>query len=164
MGRILFLALLLGAWCAASLPAAELAVGDTMPAFAAKDQHGKAFKFDGGPKFLLLGFERSATTAANGKLAALEAGWLEKHDAVYVMDIHPMPAIARVFAMPKLRKNPQRIVLVDDPKLLASLPRQPGKITVLLLTPERKVNEIRYWNPASETPEAALNGPAQGHN
>jgi hypothetical protein len=164
-GRFCVAAALLEVMCLAlSLRGAELAVGDTVPNFAAKDQQGKPFKFEGGRKFLLLGFERGATTAADEKLAALGAGWLEKHDAVYVMDIHPMPRIVRVFALPKLRKNPQRIVLVDDPNLLMSMPRKPGNITVLMLTPERKVTEIRYWNAASESPDKVLNDPAQNRN
>jgi hypothetical protein len=140
---------------AISIHAGELAVGDTVPAFSAKDQFGKEFKPDAGLRFLLLGFDMSVSKTANLKLADLGAGWLEKHSAAYVLDIHTMPGVARLFAFPKMRKYPHRIVLGDDEKMLAVFPRQPEKITVLVLTPTGKISEIRWWNPATE-PLAAI--------
>jgi hypothetical protein len=98
-----------------------------------------------------------ASKAANLKLAELGPGWLEKQGAVYVLDIHTMPAIARVFALPKMRKYPQRIILADAESLLAPFPRQPERVTVLVLTPAGKLKEIRYWNPASEALATQLN-------
>jgi len=140
-----------------SLPAGELKVGDVVPAFSAQDQFGKEFKFAAGLHFLLLGFDMSSGKAANLKLADLGPGWLEKREAVYVLDVHTMPGIARVFALPKMRKYPHRIVLAEAESLLAPFPRQPDKITVLVLTPEGKIKEIRYWNPAKEAPGTQLN-------
>jgi hypothetical protein len=143
-------ALVLGAVIAGSAQAAPLAVGDAVPAFSAKDQFGKDFKFEPGLHFLLLGFDMGASKSANLKLSDLGAGWLEKQNAAYVLDIHTMPGIARVFAFPKMRKYPHRIILGDDANLLAPFPRQDGRITVLVLTPDGKICEIRYWNPATE--------------
>jgi hypothetical protein len=133
-----------------------LAVGDAVPGFAAKDQFGKDFKFEPGLHFLLLGFDMGASKAANLKLEKLGAGWLESKHAAYVLDIHTMPGIARVFAFPKMRKYPQRIILGDDEKMLAPFPRQDGRITVLVLTPAAKIQEIRYWNPSTQDAGDAL--------
>lgn len=147
-------------FCAAlapSLQASELKVGDPVPGFAAKDQFGKQFKFEAGLRFLLLGFDMGAGKAANLKLSELGPGWLEKHGAAYVLDIHAMPAIARVFALPKMRKYPHRIILAEAESLLAPFPRQPDRITVLVLTSRGKIGEIRYWNPASEALGSRLN-------
>jgi hypothetical protein len=127
--------------------AGELKAGDPVPAFAANDQFGKEYKFEPGPRFLLLGFDMGASKQANLSLAALGAGWLEKRQAVYVLDIHTMPAVARFFALPKMRKYPQRIVLMSDEQALAVFPRTPGKITVMVLAPDGKVREVRYWKP-----------------
>ena len=149
-------AALLGAALAGSVHASELAVGDPVPAFSAKDQVGKEFQSRSGLRFLLLGFEMSASKAANGRLAGLGAGWLEQQHAAYVLDIHTMPAVARFFALPKMRKYPQRIVLGEDEKLLAAFPRKPDRITVLVLTPEGRIQEIRYWNPAADAPDMVL--------
>lgn len=63
------------------------------------------------------------------------------------MDIHPMPGIARMFAFPKMRKYPQRIVLVDSADALAAFPKQSGRLTVLALTPAGRIEKISYWDP-----------------
>ena len=140
----------LGVSLTATLSAAQLAMGDAVPGFTAKDQFGKEFKFTPGLRFLLLGFDMSTGKLANHKLADLGAGWLEKQNAAYLLDIHTMPAVARLFALPKMRTYPERIVLAEDAKLLTPFPRQPERITVLVLTPAGKLGEVRYWNPATE--------------
>ena len=85
-----------------SARAAPLAVGDAVPSFSAKDQHGKEFVFTNGVHFLLVATERACGTSANHKLADQGAGFLEEHQAIYVMDIHTMPGVARLFALPKM--------------------------------------------------------------
>ena len=133
-----------------SARAAQLAVGDAVPTFSAKDQHGTKFVFTNGTQFLLVATERACGTSANHKLADQGVGYLEKHQAVYVMDIHTMPFVARLFALPKMRKYPQRIVLVDSAETLAWVPAQPGRVTVLALTSAGRIQKISYWNPDSE--------------
>lgn len=135
---------------------APLAVGDAVPPISAKDQFGKEFKLDSEkPRFLLIGLEMGASKSADIKLAALGAGWLEKHQAAYLVDIHKMPSFARVFALPKLKKYPERMVLIEDEKTLAGYPQKPGSITVLVLA-ENKVREIRFWKPATEPIDGVL--------
>ena len=133
-----------------SVRAAQLSVGDAVPAIAANDQHGTAFQFTNGLRFLLVATEMAASKSANQKLAAQGAGFLEQHQAAYLMDIHTMPGVARVFALPKLRKQPHRIVLVDTADALAAFPVQPGRVTVLALTPAGRVQKISFWDPARE--------------
>jgi hypothetical protein len=144
--------LLVLGFCLQSLSAcaAPMAVGDAVPAFVAKDQHGKEFVFTNNVRFLLVATEREPGTSANNKIAAPGAGFLEKYQAVYVMDIHTMPGVAKLFALPKMRKYPQRIVLVETAGVLAWVPTQPGRVTVLALTPAGRIEKISYWNPDSE--------------
>jgi hypothetical protein len=137
--------------------AREVAVGDAVPALVAKDQFDKEYKFAPGPKFLLVGFDMGASKAANQKLAQLGTGGLDKKGAIYVMDIHTMPGIARFFALPKMQKYPFRVILASTADLLAPFPHQPEKITVLALTPEGKIREIRDWDPAGEDIDKVLN-------
>ncbi len=136
-----------------SLPVlgAELVVGDAVPAITANDQNGLPYTFTNGTQCLLIAMEMDSAKAANHKLANQGAGFLEKHGAVYLMDVHTMPAIARVFAFPKMRKYPQRIVLVDAPDALNWVPVKPGQITVLSLTGAGHVNKISYWDPAKDS-------------
>ena len=130
--------------------AAPLAVGDLVPAISAKDQHGKEFDSTNGFQYLLIATEMACAKAANQKLAEQGAGFLEQHHAAYLLDIHTMPAIARFFAFPKLRKYPQRIILVDSSSALSGFPLQPGRATVLALSPAGRIAGIRYWDPVSE--------------
>ena len=141
----------LGVWLLGfSALAAQIAVGDAVPRISAKDQHGAPFVFTNGTQFLLVATEMAPATSASHNLAALGAGFLEKQQAVYLMDIHTMPSIARLFAFPKMRKYPERIVLVDSADTLAKFPSQPGRVTVLALTPAGRIQKISYWNPDSE--------------
>ena len=130
--------------------AAPLQVGDAVPVIAAKDQHGAAYTFANGTAFLLVATEMGSAKTANQKLAGEGAGFLAKHHAAYLMDIHTMPAVARYFAFPKLRKYPQRIVLVDNAETLSRVPVQPGRITILKLTPDRRIAKVSFWQPANE--------------
>lgn len=85
--------------------AGQLVVGDAVPVFSAKDQFGKEFSFTNGVQFLLIATEMACGKTANHKLAEQGAGFLEKNRAIYLMDIHTMPAIARVFALPKTSRD-----------------------------------------------------------
>jgi len=133
-----------------SAPASQLAVDDPLPTISAKDQHGAEFVFTNGTKYLLVATEMACAKAANHKLADQGGGFLEKSQAVYLMDIHTMPSIARMFAFPKMRKYPQRIVLVDSAATLADFPTQPGRVTVMALTSAGRIQKISYWNPDNE--------------
>ena len=133
-----------------SASAAALAVGDAVPVFSAKDQHGGVFNSTNGVRYLLVATEMACGKAANLKLAEQGAGLLETNCAAYLVDIHTMPAVARLFVLPKLRKYPHRIVLVEAAETLSLFPVQAGRVTVLALTSAGRIQKINYWNPAKE--------------
>ena len=133
-----------------SVHAAQLTAGDAVPPISAKDQHGTNFTLTTNVQYLLVVTEKSAAKSANQKLVEQGAGYLEKHRAMYLMDIHTMPTVGRWFAFPKLKKYPHRIILVDSADALAKFPTQPGCVTVVKLTPVGRVERIRYWNPTKE--------------
>ena len=147
LSALFFLAVL-----SASARAGLLGVGEAVPIFAAQDQFGKEFKFAPGLHFLLVGFDMNAGKLANHKLADLGAGWLENHGVASVLDIHTMPAIARLFALPKMQKYPHRIILAETAALLAPFPHQPEKITILELTPAGSIRAISFWDPNVANP------------
>ena len=70
----LALALLLGCAGLGTTRAAGLAVGDAVPAFSAKDQFGKEFKFAPGVRFLVLGFDMSAAEAGQSQARRVGRG------------------------------------------------------------------------------------------
>jgi len=125
--------------------------GSKINGFEANDQHGNAYKFDSATtKYLLVSFDMETGKKANAALSAQGAEFLGKKKAVYVANIHGMPGIGRMFAMPKMRKYPHRIILGDDANLLTPYPQQAGKVTVLT-TSRGVVQDVRYWDPATES-------------
>ncbi len=135
---------------AIQLPAQTLKVGDTLPAFKVKDQHGRLFQYSGQLKTLFVTFDMATGKKANAALAQKPGRYLAENKAAYLANIHGMPAIGRRFALPKMRKYPQSILLGDDARLLTAYPRSEGQVTVLKLSKNRKITAIRYWNPAKE--------------
>jgi len=130
--------------------AAPLEVGGAIPKLVAQDQHGNAYTFTNGTAYLLIALDMDSAKAANQKLAAQGTGFLEKHGAVYVMDIHPMPDIGKFFALRKMRKYPQRIILIETKDTMNWAPTKANHITALKLTHEGRIEKISYWQPASE--------------
>lgn len=130
--------------------AAPLEVGGAIPKLSAQDQHGVAYTFTNGTAYLLITLDMDSAKAANQKLAEQGKGFLEKHGAVYVMDIHPMPEVGKFFALRKMRKYAQRIILIETKDTMNWVPTKANHVTVLKLTPQGKVEKITYWQPASE--------------
>lgn len=135
-----------------SLQASPLAVGDAVPAIVAKDQFGNPFTLTTNLQFLLVAVEMNSAKMANHKLAEQGSDFLETNRAAYLMDIHTMPAVARWFAFPKLRKYPHKIVLIDSAEGLSAFPMRTNSIAVLKLTSMGRIEKVSYWNPASEAP------------
>ncbi|MGC3957690.1 MAG: hypothetical protein QM813_06995 [Verrucomicrobiota bacterium] len=135
-------------WMAQAEP---LEVGGEIPKLSAKDQHGVAYTFTNGTACLLIAMDMDSAKAANQKLAAEGTGFLEKHNAVYLMDVHTMPAVGQFFALRKMRKYPQRIILIETANTMNWVPVKTNHITVLKLTKEGKIEKISYWQPTSET-------------
>lgn len=136
--------------------AAPYAEGSKVESFTAKDQHEQAFTFKPATtRFLLVSHDMETGKKANAALTALGKDYLPAKNAVYVANIHGMPGIGRMFAMPKMKKYAHRIILGDDEALIAKFPEQKDKVTVLKLN-DGKVSSITYWNPGAEPLDAAL--------
>ena len=130
--------------------------GSKVAAFSAEDQHGKAFTLEPSKtRFLLVSHDMDTGKAANGVLTTLGATYLSDRNAYYVANIHGMPGIGRMSALPKMRKYTHRIILGDDAALIANFPEEKSKVTVLKLS-NGKVAAIRYWDPATGDPDALL--------
>jgi hypothetical protein len=134
-------------FCTPGSAAEQLKAGDTVPAFQAKDQHDRPFTLSDEAGWLLISFDMGSGKAANGYFEKKGAAFLAEHKAVYLANIHGMPGVARMFALPKMRKYPHRIILADEEQLLDPFPREEDKVTVVKLGPARLVQSIRFWNP-----------------
>lgn len=124
--------------------------GSKVASFTAKDQHEKEFTLKpADTRFLLVSHDMDTGKKANGALTALGKDYLGSKSAVYVANIHGMPGIGRMFALPKMRKYAHRIILGDDAALIANFPEQAGKVTILTLS-DGKVQSVRYWTPGTD--------------
>lgn len=133
-----------------------LKTGDPVPEFAAKDQHGNPFVFKPGVHFLLISFDMSTGKDANRNFEKKGAKFLDDQKIVFVSNVYGMPAIGRMFAMPKMKKYPHRIILADEENLLDPFPRQRDRVTALVLSPDGKVKEVRYWNAEKQSLDEVL--------
>jgi len=132
------------------LHAEPYAKGGTVKAFSAKDQHEQDYSFDAkSTRYLLVSHDMETGKKANGALTALGKDHLAGKQAVYIANIHGMPGVGRMFALPKMKKYNHRIILGDDAALIADFPEQKGKVTVLGLS-NGKVVSVDYWDPATE--------------
>ncbi len=131
-------------------------VGQSLANFSAKDQHEQAFEFKSASlRYLLVSHDMDTGKRANAALHAAGAAYLPGKRAAYLANIHGMPGIGRVFALPKMRKYCHRIILGDDAELITRFPEQTGKVTVLTLDGD-KVTGIRFWTPESEPIDSVL--------
>lgn len=152
MSKFCNLLVLLVGFLVVPASAGQLTVGDVMPAITANDQHGVPFVLTTNIQTLLVATEMDCSKAANRQLAAQAAGFLDKHNAAFLMDIHSMPWIARWFAIPKMKKYPQRIVFIDSPKVLTNFPSQTNRVAVISLN-AGCIRRIGFWDPANEPVE-----------
>ncbi|MFT3782702.1 MAG: hypothetical protein QM790_11865 [Nibricoccus sp.] len=139
---------LVSLFAAATLFAAEpYKVGDAFETFTVKDQHEKEYTFSPGVRTLLVSFSMGAGKKANRWLEAKGADFLPQKNAIFLSDIHGMPAVGRVFALPKMRKYPHRILLGDSDHLLDRYPKQEDKLTVFRLDDTAHITAIDFVDP-----------------
>lgn len=130
--------------------------GSKVAVFNSADQHGKAYTFKKGTRYLMISFDMSTGKKANKVLHEKGAAYLPGKKAVYVANIYGMPGIGRHFALPKMKKYAHPIILADAKGLLDPFPTQKGKITVFTLSATGVVTSISYWSPEVEKIDAIL--------
>lgn len=136
--------------------AAPYAAGSKVAPFTAKTQHEKNFTFKpSDTRFLLVSHDMETGKKANAVLTTVGPANLASNKVVYLANIHGMPGVGRMFALPKMRKYSHTIILGDDAGLIAKFPEQKDKVTVLKLA-EGKVSSVQYWSPGAEQLDSFL--------
>jgi hypothetical protein len=134
-----------------NLNAETLEKGNPFPDFEATDQHEVDYPIPGDTQFVAVTFDMSTGKKANKFFSEKGKDYLPENNAVFLSNIDGMPAIARVFAMPKMRKYPHRIMLADQEGLLDPFPQEKGMVTILTLDKNRKILDMKFWDPESGT-------------
>jgi hypothetical protein len=129
MKRLTTVAVLLWSAVAAAEP---YAVGSTMQAVTLEDQHGTRQTIDESVKIVLFSRDMEGGDLIKQALAGTAPDFLQDRHAVYVADISGMPRlISRMFAIPKMRKRPYRMLLDRDGSVTKNFPDVKGKATVM---------------------------------
>ncbi len=132
------------------------AVGSKVEAFTANDQHEQSFTLKPAEtRFLLTSHDMETGKKANAVLTTQGKDYLSGKKSVYIANIHGMPGVGRMFALPKMKKYAHQIILCDDANLIAKFPEEKGKVTVLKLT-GGKVTAVSYWAPETEALDTIL--------
>lgn len=108
--------------------------GDPLPAIELEDQHGVTATIDAGVRYVLFTRDMDGGKVVQEVLQDDGQQRLDAVRAVYVSDISRMPGlVTRLFALPSLRKRGYRILLDRDGTATATIPSEPGTVTVLEL-------------------------------
>jgi hypothetical protein len=151
----LLLALLL---VGAAAHAAPLAVGDPLPPLALEDQHGRPGS-TGNARVVVVSRDMESGDVVKNALAGRDQAFLDRHGVVYVANINGMPAvITRLFALPRMRERPYRMLLDRDGSATRDVPAVPGRPTVLAVDGGRIVRIEQPKDPGALA--AALTAPA----
>ena len=102
-------------------------------------------------RFVIISSEKGVSARVNEWLQAKDKDYLPHHRAEYVSDITPMPGIiTTMFALPKMKKYPYKILLSRDPEFAKTYPAKDGKIALFILNEDQRVSQIIYVEKAKE--------------
>jgi hypothetical protein len=136
------------------------APGAVLAPIALEDQHGAPGGVDASTRGVLLTRDMDAGAFVREALAEDGAGQLERAGAVYVADVHRMPAlIRRLVALPRMRERPYRVLVDADGAPTAPLPAEEGKVTWLRLD-GLQVVEARFLTGAEQVRSALAPTPS----
>jgi hypothetical protein len=111
----------------------EVQPGAQLTPFTLRDQHAAPQTVDATTRLLLVTRDKDASTLVNEVLGR-SPELLRARSALYVADISGMPGVVtKLFALPKMRKYPYRVLLARDRAALPPLPSREGHVTVLRL-------------------------------
>ncbi len=112
----------------------QLAVGAEVPPLTLNDQYDQPLSISKDTRLLLFAVDKPAADLLNAFLERQSPDYLDENGGVYLLDISGMPRlITQMFALPKMRKRPYRILLARESGTVAFLPRRQNAATVITL-------------------------------
>jgi len=125
--------------------AADEWVGKAIAGYELTDQHGNPHHLEEGTKTVVLCFEMKLAKSLHKWLAEQGPDYLPTHQTEYVADISGMPRIiTKLFAGPKMRRYPFRILWARDDAFAAQYPAEDKKITVIQLDDKQVITAVTY--------------------
>jgi len=109
-------------------------VGERIEGFALEDQHGETRRVDAATRLVLFSRDMDGGGLLRSALEDTPSETLPERDAVYVADISGMPGlVARLFAVPAMRRRPYPMLLDRTGETTARLPDVEGQATLVFL-------------------------------
>jgi hypothetical protein len=119
--------------------------GQPFPVYTLEDPHGVTNTLKADTRFVIIASEMPISKSITAWLKTKAPDYLEQHRAEYVSDVTPMPGIISfLFAKPKMRKYPFRMLLAEDPSFAQTYPRQDGKLALFVLDENRVVADLHF--------------------
>ena len=144
MKKILFSVLLFVATFANALN-----IGDVTPTFDIKDQFEKNHKIAADAKTILVAADKGTSEILRDYFLTKDAKFLSTNKAYYVADISGMPSlIAKFFALPKMKKYPFSVLLVDEEQTKL-FNKKEDNITIYSIK-DGKISDIKFIKTAKE--------------
>lgn len=113
--------------------AQSLNEGDTLRVMNFKDQFEKNIAINAGTQQLIVVFSKIEGEKVKAFLEA-NPDYLNQKKALYLMDVSPVPGmVMSMFMLPKFKKYPYPIALIDDEKTMAYFPKKENHITLITL-------------------------------
>jgi len=136
---------------AAGVGGAEpLAGGDRLASFSLEDQHGVTRRVDAATRVILFSRDMQGGKLLKAALADAAEDFLASRGAVYVADISGMPKfVARLFALPSMRRRPYSILLDRDGSTTRELPDLEAHAT-LIFCRELEIQRVEHARTAAE--------------
>lgn len=145
--KFLFTALL-----AIAAVANSLSVGSDVSNISIKDQFEKTNPISAETKTILFASDKDTSDLLKEYLLSKEGDILTANNAIYVADISGMPSlITKFFALPKMKKYPFSVMLLDDSNK-EFFAKEEGKIIVYTLD-NLKVTEMKTISTVKELEE-----------
>ena len=136
------------AWAEEDIAVAPYGVGDTIDGFTLENQHGEAAAVDASTRVVLFSRDMDGGDLLKAALAEVPQSKLDARGAVYVSDISGMPSlVARLFAVPAMRRRPYAMLLDREGATTARLPDEAGRATLVHLS-DLRVERIVYASDA----------------
>jgi len=130
---------------AADLPAGK---GPAFPHLLLKDQHGKPCQLPSDARWVLFVRSRAEDQWSDPVLKKLGAPGMAARHLVYLSDVSGMPAlIARLFALPALRRRHYPVVLMHQAHQARGIPVQKGCASLTGLDSGRIVSSRMLCGP-----------------
>jgi len=123
--------------------AQPLSVGTTIEATQFKDQFEKNLSITTQTQQLIVVFSKVEGEKVKAFLET-QPNYLREKNALYLMDVTPVPSmVMSMFMLPKFKKYTYPIGLIEDEKVLETLPKKEKFITLITLD-NLKITAIEF--------------------